>query len=159
MKNNLKLTLLLAFGFCITFVNAQKSANTSGGDATGTGGTVSYSIGQVAYTSQSGSNGNINQGVQQPFEIYSVGVEEIDLNINLNAFPNPISELLNLQFDEYGNHNATIQLFDQAGKILHKEQISNTTTTLDLSQYVSGLYLLNILSDKKIIKTFKIIKK
>jgi hypothetical protein len=47
---------------------SQESLSTSGGEANGTGGTVSYSIGQVFYSTYSGSNGTLSEGVQQPFE-------------------------------------------------------------------------------------------
>jgi hypothetical protein len=46
-------------------LSAQESVNGSGGDATGTGGTSSYSIGQVVYTTATGTNGSVAQGVQQ----------------------------------------------------------------------------------------------
>ncbi|MDG2279738.1 MAG: T9SS C-terminal target domain-containing protein, partial [Flavicella sp.] len=74
MKNKLKLTLLVSLCMSVGSIYGQESSNTSGGNAAGSGGTVAYSIGQVAYTYESGTNGNSNQGVQQPYEIYSVGI-------------------------------------------------------------------------------------
>ncbi len=47
----------------------QTSVNTAGGEVENTSGSVSYSIGQVAYTSVSNSNGSVSQGVQHAFEI------------------------------------------------------------------------------------------
>lgn len=42
------INLLLTAGLlCFGFVQAQVSSNSSGGEATGSGGTVAYSIGQV----------------------------------------------------------------------------------------------------------------
>jgi hypothetical protein len=43
---------------------SQNSTLSSGGQATGTGGSVSYSVGQIAYSSLSGTNGSLIQGVQ-----------------------------------------------------------------------------------------------
>ena len=56
---------------CLLFVShsifSQESINASGSEATGSGGTVSYSVGQVFYSSQTGTNGNtLSEGVQQP---------------------------------------------------------------------------------------------
>jgi hypothetical protein len=51
-------------------IYGQESSNTAGWNAAGSGGTVAYSIGQVAYTYESGANGNSNHGVQQPYEIW-----------------------------------------------------------------------------------------
>ncbi|WP_228479065.1 hypothetical protein [Flavobacterium soyangense] len=55
---------------------SQESVTASGGNATGTGGSSSYSIGQITYTSQTGSGGNITLGVQQPYEIVTLGNED-----------------------------------------------------------------------------------
>lgn len=46
------------------------------GNATGTGGTSSYSIGQVVYASATGTNDSVNQGMQQPFEIFILGNDD-----------------------------------------------------------------------------------
>ncbi|MCO6493275.1 MAG: T9SS type A sorting domain-containing protein [Phaeodactylibacter sp.] len=159
MKNKWKLALIFAFGIGGSSAFAQESANASGGDASGSGGTVAYSIGQVAYANQSGTNGDINQGVQQPYEIYSVGIDEEVMGIELSVFPNPTSDILNLQFEDFEKYDATIKVYDESGKIMYNSQIGSSPTTIDLSQYTTGIYLVNITSDSKSMKIFKIIKK
>jgi hypothetical protein len=47
------------------------------------GGTIAYSIGQTIYSFESGSNGNVNQGVQQSYEIYTVKIDKNSNNISL----------------------------------------------------------------------------
>lgn len=62
-------TLLLALLLCCTtHAHAQQTAATSGGDATGTGGMVSWTLGQSAYEPTTGSGGSVYRGVQQPYE-------------------------------------------------------------------------------------------
>ena len=51
------------------YIYAQESTVASGGNGTGEGGSVSYSLGQVSYSSNSGSNGSITEGVQQPYDV------------------------------------------------------------------------------------------
>mgnify|MGYP003975506453 CR=1 FL=1 len=159
MKNKSKLILLVSLCMSAGSIYGQESSNTSGGNAVGSGGTVAYSIGQVAYTYESGANGNSNQGVQQPYEIYSVGIDEEGIAISLTAFPNPTTDILTLQFNEFTTQNASFQLVDQAGKIIQEKKISNVSTSIDLSNEVSGIYYLSINSESQNIKTFKIIKK
>ena len=55
----------------LTYENtqAQQAIVPIGGDAIGASGQISYSIGQIAYTTYEGSTGSVSQGVQQPFEI------------------------------------------------------------------------------------------
>jgi hypothetical protein len=50
-------------------LHAQESPTSTGGDATGAGGSSSYSVGQVVYTTATGINGSVAQGVQQAYEI------------------------------------------------------------------------------------------
>ena len=50
-------------------LHAQENTTAAGGEATGSGGTASYSVGQVVYTTVTGTNGSVAQGVQHPYEI------------------------------------------------------------------------------------------
>jgi len=65
----LKLCALLLFGLGLTGLQAQESVNAAGGNASGSGGTVSYTVGQVVYTTKTGTNGSVAEGVQQAYEI------------------------------------------------------------------------------------------
>jgi len=46
---------------------AQQTVLTSGGDASGSGGTFSYSVGLISYSSLSASSGMVAQGIQQSY--------------------------------------------------------------------------------------------
>ena len=74
MKNNILLIIFLMFGTSIAL--AQSKAVTSGNTATGTAGSATYTVGQVAYKSFSGTNGSATQGVQHPFEISTLNVDD-----------------------------------------------------------------------------------
>jgi hypothetical protein len=68
MYNLYKKSILLVIcllGLCITGVIAQNAFTASGGTATGAGGTVSYSIGQVFYKTYSGGGFTVLEGVEQ----------------------------------------------------------------------------------------------
>ncbi|MEO6684342.1 MAG: T9SS type A sorting domain-containing protein [Dyadobacter sp.] len=58
-------SLFLLLTICFQSSYAQKASVSSGGDATGSGGSVSYSIGQVFYNTNSAAGGVVRQGVQQ----------------------------------------------------------------------------------------------
>ena len=60
MKNKKRIFhLLLAVGLGVSSGYAQEAVTPSGGEATGTGGTASYSVGQIAYTTNTGANGSV----------------------------------------------------------------------------------------------------
>jgi hypothetical protein len=44
---NLGVAVLLTFAFSLSAATAQESVNATGGDASGSGGTVAYSVGKV----------------------------------------------------------------------------------------------------------------
>jgi hypothetical protein len=50
-----KLSAVLLFWLGITGLQAQATVSTTGGNASGIGGSVSYSVGQVFYTTYSGT--------------------------------------------------------------------------------------------------------
>ena len=118
-KNKSRPIVLLTAGLLWAgFAQAQESANASGGDATGSGGTAAYSVGQVVYTTNTGASGTVSQGVQQAYEIFTVGIKETELNISLSVFPNPTADNLTLQISDYNNEKLSYQLFDMQGKQL-----------------------------------------
>jgi len=156
-KLNLIIMLLLAG--CLTGVSAQEAVLVAGGNAAGSGGKVSYSVGQIAYTSQAGSNGSVSQGVQQSYEITNVGIENANINLEMSAFPNPTDDNLILTINDIEFSNVKFKLVDATGKFLLEKKITDNQTTIDLSNYSSGIYFLNIQKGKSEIKSFKIIKK
>ena len=83
MKNkNKKLTALLLLGIGFNQGYAQQATTASGGDASGSGGSVAHSVGQTVYTTNTGSNGSVAQGVEQPYEIsITTGLAETGINL------------------------------------------------------------------------------
>jgi hypothetical protein len=138
---------------------AQESINSSGGNATGNGGTVSYSIGQVVYSSNTGNDGSVAQGVQQPYEIITVGINENEPKISLSVFPNPIAENLILQVNEVEHSTLNFQLCDMQGKQLSKGQIIAKQTQINTASLSSATYFINVINqENQKVQTFKIIK-
>jgi hypothetical protein len=138
---------------------AQQATVSSGGNATGIGGSVSYSVGQVAYTTQTGSTGSITQGVQQAFEIYTLGVNDFpEIKLSMSVYPNPTISTITLKVEDLSLNDLNIELFDIHGKKIQTEKIQNTNTIIELENLPSSIYILKVESGNKTIKTFKIIK-
>ena len=156
-------TYTLSFlAFLLSFsVQAQTShqvLSATGGDASGSGGTVAYSVGQIAYTTSTGTTGSVAQGVEQAYEISSVGIKETALNISLSVFPNPTSDFLTLKVQDYNNEALSYNLLDEQGKLVLNEQIITQDTQVAMSTLARGSYFINIVQTNKQIQTFKIIK-
>ena len=159
-KFTLLIVVFAAFALCCSTANAQQSANAAGGDATGSGGSASYSIGQVVYTAVEGSNGNSNQGVQQPYEFYTTGINDDNKNISLviSAYPNPTESQLYLKVENQGFENLSYQLFDVRGRKVLAAHINSALSVLAMQTLASGSYTLQVLEDENQVKSFNIIK-
>jgi hypothetical protein len=139
-------------------IHAQENVTASGGEGTGTGGTVSYSIGQIVYTTNTGSNGSVSQGVQQTYSIMATdGIEESTINAELSIFPNPTTDNLTLSIvGEIDNVN--YQLVDLQGKVIKSEKTTTNSTSINMENLAGSIYFLKVTDNNKTIKTFKIIK-
>ena len=140
--------------------NAQQTSNASGGEATGSGGTVSYSVGQTGFISQSGSGGSVLPGVQQAYEIFITSNEGLQsVNLSISAYPNPTASNLTLQVEMEKLDKLSYSVFDMNGKLLVSEKISAPSSSIDIQNKPSAVYFLKVYQDKNEIKSFKIIKK
>ncbi len=137
---------------------AQQNTVASGGDYNGSNGTVSFSIGQIDYLNITNANGNVNQGVQQPYQILDNSVNQSDLNVNITIGPNPSSNELTVVADFTNMKDVSGYITEQNGKILKKKQILNINPSFDLKDLSSGTYFLIIEQNDQILKSFKIIK-
>lgn len=155
-KSKSIIVALFLLSFC--GVNAQQNTVSSGGNATGSGGTVSYSIGQIDYITSTGSTGMATQGVQQPYEIYSVGIDEPGIDLTLSAYPNPSTDFISLQFENYMLQNSIYQLADMNGKVLESNKIITNQTRICLDNLAPATYFLKVKTETKELKLFKIIK-
>ena len=139
---------------------AQQASLSAGNNATGSGGSVSYSIGQIVYTTNTGTTGSMAQGVQQPYEISTLGTDTFpEMSLKFNAFPNPTVDVLTLSIEDYDLTNLSYQMIDINGKIIETHKINQVQTILNMSNRVSALYFIAINDNNKTLKTFKIIKK
>ncbi len=75
------------------------------------------------------------------------GVEELNNEITVVPFPNPTVDVLNIPVGDR-NGNATIEIFDVAGKLAMTKTVTftnNQTLTLDVSNLSNGSYVANMI--------------
>ena len=155
MKNTILATSCLFLG---AFVFGQTSTNASGGGTSNASGSISYSIGQVAFQSVSNTSGSVSQGVQYAFEISTLSLEENALQLSLMAYPNPTQELLNLRVGNYNKENLAYKLVDLEGKVISEASMHSEETTIDMKQLPVATYFVEVHNDAKKVQIFKIIK-
>lgn len=155
-KTNAGAVFLLLLG---TGAIAQEGTMPAGGTVSGTGGELSYSIGQVFYTADSGSNAFIIKGVQQPYEISNpLGIVSIDKN-EIRVYPNPVVDYLTLKVADAELTDLSLYLYNLEGKLLEIRQIVQPETLISMGGLPPSTYFLKITDKNATIQTFKIIKK
>ena len=162
-KVKLSAVLLLVIG--LTGLQAQEALPATGGNASGSGGSSSYTVGQVVYTTNTGTNGSVAQGVQQPYEISVVtGLEQAKgITMQCSAYPNPTSDYLILKIEGKVQTQCIASLYDINGKLLESKKVEGNETTISMDNLVPATYFLKVVQTKHAsspqeIKTFKIIK-
>jgi len=157
MKKYILGTLFLLAPFLII---SQEIISSFGGDSSGSGGTSSYTIGQVFFNTIESDNGSLVQGVQQPFEFQTLSNPAL-VTVQLIAvtYPNPTTDYVVLKITDIALENLQYTLFDINGKTIVSKAINSFSTQITMKNFVIGMYLLKLTKNNQTIKTFKIIKK
>ncbi len=160
-QKQLKLCTVLLFGLGFTGLQAQTSINASGGNASGSGGSSSYSVGQVVYQPHTGTNGSVVEGVQQPYEISVVTtIEDVKgINLLVSAYPNPADDYLLLKVEGDKLIDLSYQLYDIQGKILQSGKITGNQASIAMGNLVTATYFVKVIQGNKEVRTFKIVKR
>lgn len=158
-KSKLFIILWLFSGF--SGLLAQESMNASGGNANGSGGSSSYSVGQCFYQTVTGTSGSVAAGVQHPYEVITVSaIDDTEfIQLLVTAYPNPATNILNIEVNSFDLSKLSYGLYNASGTLLQNGEIIRKHTEIDLRSKTAGAYFLKIIREKSEIKTFKIIKK
>ncbi len=170
-KKTMLCTMLLV-GFGLLRVNAQVAVPASGGEGSGNGGAVSYSVGQVFFSSHAGEAGSVSEGVQAAYEITVISGKITDstellaagtgfsaILPDLYAYPNPTTDVLTLRIGNYQeNEEASYQLTDARGRVLESKSIVGSLTNISMINMAREAYFLRVIHGNRSVKTFKIIK-
>ena len=157
----MKKLVLTAFLLCAVFtIQAQQTTPSSGGEATGSGGSSSYSVGQLVYTTITDTGGTVTQGVQQSFELFTLSNPELTtLNLKAVTYPNPTSDYIVLKITDSSLDNLSYKLIEINGKDISNGSITNADTQIAMQNLAIGMYILKVNQNNQELKTFKIIKK
>ncbi|MBK8143802.1 MAG: SBBP repeat-containing protein [Bacteroidetes bacterium] len=120
------------------------------GDAIIAGSTQSFNYDVTPGTFQNTNGGGFNDIIVTKFNLLGFTViTEVENNL-FNISPNPSQG--NYQIDFGNNADGLIQLevLDMQGNLIEKQNLSNkNSTSIDLSKYVSGVYILKVISNNK----------
>jgi len=102
-----------------------------------------------------GANGNIFKGTRS-----SVGINEIGLNVDVNIYPNPTNDKINIKINTLTNGVINYSLSDISGRLVGSGNFNNSNSvfSVNMSNYEDGVYFLK-LSTKDGQSTYRVLKK
>ena len=161
-KQTFLLTLL--FGWIAFSGLSQNAIVPVGGDSQGNNGSVNFTVGQIAVQTSTNTTGNVTvvEGVQQPYEIMTVGVDDYpQIALNAVVYPNPTENIAQLQFNgfEIPTNGLRATLYDGNGKQLQSVTVTDDLSTFQIGQYATGTYYLELRDGNRMLKTFKLVRK
>ena len=154
------LVILCCYGF-FTPLQGQETIPVTGGNASGSGGSVSYTVGQILYNTISGTSGSVAHGIQQPYEISIVTAVENteEVTLEYSVYPNPTRGLIKLIIKPFDHDNWRFRLYDLNSILLQDKKIENAETEISLENLSASMYFLKVLNNNMEIKVFKIVKR
>lgn len=152
------LTLMMAVA--ISSLLAQQGIASSGQEASGSGGTVSSSLGQLVCQQAVGAGGSVSQGVQQTYIIsFATGYEAVTgISLSAKVYPNPTTDFVVLKVDLDQIKNLSYQLIDATGQHLQASSIADVETQISMAHLPPAIYFVKVLNDTSELTVFKIVK-
>lgn len=90
------------------------------------------------------------KGFSLTFTDNNIGVENYEIS-NLEIYPNPAQDMLNISFNANGNKNVNCQVVNIAGSVVYRNSFSgneNQSVQIDVSNLPVGIYFVNFKYDK-----------
>jgi hypothetical protein len=131
------------------------------GNSDKVGGTsLSWTTGELIVQTFTNDSTMLTQGFHQGSISVTTAVDEMsEFAMDVQIYPNPVSDILNVEFKNMVDQTIQVKLVDLTGKIVLRKEFSQPANTvrLNLISVSSGSYMLEVrAADKR--KVFKIVK-
>lgn len=121
---------------------------------------LSWTLGETivpTFTSQDGTL-ILTHGFQQKLIITAID-ENLDTPVKVKIYPNPASEIINIQFEAATDQEILLYLLDSQGKLVKTDRIEESTVekNINLEDLPAGIYYLRM-TKGKLVNVYKVVK-
>lgn len=89
--------------------------------------------------------------------VYETGIKEmLAPEISMHVYPNPSMEQITIQIGK--ETTGTIMVYDYLSRKVGEYPVNGTQTTINISDFATGSYLLNVIENNKVITTGRFLK-
>jgi hypothetical protein len=162
MKRNILITTLMLFTLAAAAQVKQEVIASAGGydKSADNSISISWTLGETivpTFTSQDGSL-ILTHGFQQKLIITAID-ENLEEPVKVTIYPNPASEVINIQFESSTDKEISLYLLDSQGRLVKTDKIEVATInkTIDLQELPAGIYYLR-LTKGKLVNVYKVVK-
>jgi hypothetical protein len=160
------LTTILTFMFVLSVsgqeVKQQVVASAGGFEVSGDNSiSLSWTLGELVITTVESESGDmiLTQGFQQSVLVINAIQKNPDLGVEVIVFPNPTSDLININFSAPLDGETELFLNSATGRLVYsnKMMLGELLKQINMHQYPGGTYILRIQNGIRI-NIYKIIK-
>ena len=158
-QSSLMILFMASFPFVIFAQSlAPEVLATAGGYDTGSGATLSWTLGEISVETYSTGTSILTQGFHQTL-LNTTSTQENNIVLQLLLFPNPTTNRIFLNLKEEETLPVHLSIHSMEGKMFWSGMMTYTEFEIDMEAYPDGLYLLSIRDEKgQCLKTLKIFK-
>jgi hypothetical protein len=157
-KRKIMQKILFVFIFSAFVILNNCFTQTISSGATFSGNSGNYVFGIIGNTFSISSKNLVFPG----FSSEKINKNENSGLLNINTFPNPVSDILNVEISDFQkNETISIKIFDISGSLLLKKSFDIRNFDIDFSNFREGIYFLefvnnNNIRSERMIKVLKI---
>lgn len=149
-------TLLLCFWCIGALAQPHLVVSASGASFQNSSGYISYTIGEGITSTLASSQAILTQGFHQWYpKTPGVPVENRP-EIEISVFPNPVTDLLILQVEEYQGFDYI--LYDVIGGLIDRGPVLGERTEIDFTALAPSMYILRVTDNNEEVRLFQIVK-
>jgi hypothetical protein len=142
-------------------IKQEVIASAGGYNVSADGGiSISWTLGETIIPTFKSQDGSLilTHGFQQKLIITTVD-ENIETPVNVTIFPNPTSEIINIQFEIPTDTEIEVYMLDGQGRLVMTDNIgvAEIYKMLNIQDLPAGIYYLRLVSGK-LVNIYKVVK-
>ncbi|MFN8210333.1 MAG: T9SS type A sorting domain-containing protein [Bacteroidales bacterium] len=161
MRRNLLIAIMLLFSLAAMSQSIKQQVIASAGGYNYNGGiSISWTLGETIIPTFTSSDGTLilTHGFQQKLIITAIE-ENMNSEVKVKIYPNPATEIINIQFDAATDKEILLYLLDGNGKLVKTDRIeeSSVEKNINVEDLPSGLYFMKMVKGK-LVNVYKVVK-
>jgi len=160
MKRYILVLTIILFALSTNAQVKQEVIASAGGYNVNGGLSISWTLGETIIPTFKSQDGTLvlTHGFQQQLIITTVE-EKLDVLVNIKVYPNPASDVVNIQFETAVDEQIVLTVLDSSGKLVKRDliEVSLTEKQINMQDLPAGIYYLR-LTKGKLVNVYKVVK-